>query len=80
MTAINITALNISAPVCNDGFYLGQVNNIPFPVCLPECGEWIEFTETAAKLLDGFQLGASYVFLIGAAIVFVLSGIQYERM
>ncbi len=82
MTAINTTATNISfpVPVCNDGFYLGLMSNIPFPVCLPECGEWIEFTRTTADVSDGFQVGAAYIYLIGAVIVLVLSVIQYERM
>ncbi len=74
--------LNISAyvPVCNEDFYLYSFNSTSPAYCRPLCGEWEEFSPTTTDIMDGIQVAAAYINILGTIIVLILSVILRKRM
>ena len=60
--------------MCSDGFYDAGGS------CQPKCGEWEELPHAAIVITDVVVVFQAVVYIVSAAVVLVLSCIQYQRM
>ena len=68
--------VNTTTRVCRDDFYLDEEINL----CLPECGEWEEFSHTYVVIVDGIIIMTAVIFFATSAILITVSCIRYNRM
>ena len=72
-----------SSLVCSEGFYVYQediTNGTTVEVCRPECGEWEEFPHSTVVAIYITEIVAAVVYILGGAVVLVLSIIQHKQM